>query len=58
MDNTSNINIFFNHVYALQNGGLTRDSTGGLKLDVFKVEFTSLTLGGSGVIVDASCNRR
>ena len=35
---------------------LTRDVTGNFKLDVFKGEFTSTILGGSGNIVHASRN--
>ena len=39
-------------------GGLTRDVRGNFKVDVFKGEFTSIILGGSGTIVHASCNGR
>ena len=42
----------------LKYGGLTRDVTGKFKPDVFKGEFTSISLGGSGTIVLASCGER
>ena len=37
-------------------GGLSRGVTGTFKPDVFKGEFTSINLSGSGTIVHASSN--
>ena len=42
----------------LKYGGLTRDITGNFRLDVFKGDFASIVLGGSGTIVHASCSGR